>query len=125
MVMSMSSVKAGGRRCSWDHKIVSWYAINKTRGCTMQKLLVFACLVVLLFGCGQDEPSLSDIENGCKESLSREMGIPPSAILTRAHKIGGGRWSVRVTLIRLDGQSRSMGATAVLDENGDVHYYSD
>lgn len=91
----------------------------------MQKLLVFACLMVLLFGCGLDKPSLSDVENGCKEALSREMGIPQSAILTRAHKIGGGRWSVRVTLIRLDGRSRSMDATAVIDKNGDIHYYSD
>lgn len=91
----------------------------------VQKLLVFACLVVLLFGCGPDEPSLSEVEKGCRESVSREMGIPQSAILTRAHKIGGGRWSVRVTLICPDGQSRSMGTTAVLDENGDVHYYSD
>lgn len=91
----------------------------------VQKLLVFACLVFLLFGCGQDEPSLSEVEKGCRESLSREMGIPQSAILTRAHKIGGGRWSVRVTLIRRDGQGRSMDAMAVLDEKGDVHYYSD
>lgn len=82
----------------------------------MQKLLAFACLAVLLFGCCPDEPSLSEIENGCKESLCREMGIPQSATLTRAHKIGEGRWSVRVTLIRRDGQSRSMDATAVLDE---------
>ena len=28
----------------------------------VQKLLVFACLVFLLFGCGQDEPSLSEVD---------------------------------------------------------------
>ena len=91
----------------------------------MHKLLLIISLVALLYGCGGDDPSISEIEEGCRTAVNRETGIPKSYISARARKIESGRWAVCYTLTRIDGKRRSSNVTAVLDENGDIHYYFD
>lgn len=91
----------------------------------MHKLLLSISLVTLLCGCGGGEPSISEIEEGCRTAVNRETGISESCISARARKIGAGRWAVCYTLTRYDGKRRSSNVTAVVDENGDIHYYFD
>ena len=76
-------------------------------------------------GANIDDPSISEIEEGCRTAVNSETGIPKSCISARARKIGSGRWAVCYTLTRYDGERRSSNVTAVLDGNGDIHYYFD
>lgn len=89
------------------------------------KKLLFISLLAALCGCDSNEPSLSEIENGFRYSFSRDTGIPESRISARAKKLGSGRWAIKSTTTRYDGARRSLNATAIMDENGDIHYYTD
>ena len=53
----------------------------------MHKLLLIISLAALLCGCGGDEPSISEIEEGCRTAVNSETGIPKSCISARARKI--------------------------------------
>ncbi len=77
-------------------------------------------------GCGSSvpEPSLSEIERGMKESFIRQTNAFSADLDAKAKKIGNGRWSVKMT-VRRNGEQRSLNATAVMDENGGIHYYTE
>ena len=93
----------------------------------MKKLIMalsIAAMASVLVGCGQSEPSNADIERGMKESFIRKTGAFSASLDVKAKKIGNGRWSVRLTAER-NGQRRTLNATAVMDKNGDIHYYTD
>lgn len=45
-------------------------------------------------------------------------------LTSHARKISDGRWSVWLT-VEQNGISRTLHGTAVVDENGDLHYYMD
>ena len=89
----------------------------------MKKMLL-AALVLSLVGCGPSEPSNAEIERGIMENFIRRTGAFSAKLDARARKIGNGRWSVVLTAERF-GERRTLNATAVMDKNGDVHYYTD
>lgn len=73
-----------------------------------------------------DEPSLREIEQGMISSFAREVGV--SSVNLDAHawarKIGDRRWLVQLTAW-VRGQCRALYATAVMDADGNIHYYTD
>ena len=89
----------------------------------MMKQLLIVSAMLLLAGCG-GEPSNGEIARGMKECFMRETGVYSSNLDATARKIGNGRWAVRLTAERY-GERRTLNATAVMDENGDIHYYTD
>lgn len=97
----------------------------------MKILIVLGCALFAVLGCDLGnqsvaaKPTLREIEDGFKESMSRDAGIPQSCMSVKATDIGSGRWAVRMTATRYDGQQRTLNATAVMDKNGDIHYYTD
>lgn len=88
------------------------------------KYLVFSFLICTIIGCGKSQPSEAEIADGMKSTFIRQTGLYSSDVNARAKKIGDGRWSVKLTAERY-GQRRTLNATAVMDKNGDVHYYTD
>lgn len=89
------------------------------------KRIMLAGLVLALAGCGGGEPSSKEIAQGMIRMFSRETGISSANLKARAKKIGNGRWTVAMEVERYDGQRRTLNATAVVDKNGDIHYYTD
>ena len=90
--------------------------------------IVFMSFVIV--GCDSGgysaaKPTLREIEDGFQDSMSCDAGIPQSCMSVKATDIGSGRWAVRMTATRYDGQQRTLDATAVMDKNGDIHYYTD
>lgn len=89
---------------------------------------LFGCMVVALcfanIGCGPSEPSNSEIATGMKRSFITETGACSANLNAKAKKIGEGRWAVKMTAEK-DGYKRTLNATAVMDKNGDIHYYTD
>ena len=85
--------------------------------------LTIGAMAIALVGCGHSEPSNAEIERGMKESFIRKTGAFSANLDAEARKIGKGRWSVRLTAER-NGQRRTLNATAVMDKNGDIHYYT-
>ena len=75
-------------------------------------------------GCGPSEPSNSEIATGMKRSFITETGAYSANLNAKAKKIGDGRWAVKMTAEK-DGYKRTLNATAVMDKNGDIHYYTD
>ena len=90
-----------------------------------KSIITLAMFTICLCGCGSGEPSLSEIEDGFRMSFASQTGMPASSMHVKAKRLEKGRWAVRMTATRYDGQSRSLDATAVMDENGDIHYYTD
>lgn len=88
------------------------------------RYIKFIGLICILAGCGKSEPSEAEIAHGMKKSFIRQTGASYSNLKTRARKIGNGRWSVELIGDRY-GQRRTLNATAVMDKNGDIHYYTD
>ena len=88
---------------------------------------IAAVLCGALLGCSPSEPSLSEIEQNCKAVFLSEAGIPSqyhNNFTVKAKKVGSGRWRITMTAERF-GQSRSLNGFAVMDSNGDIHYYTD
>ena len=85
-----------------------------------------AFMLLATCGCGNSapEPSLSEIERGMKESFVRQANAFSVSLDAKAKKIGNGRWSVKMTVER-NGERRSLNATAVMDANGGIHYYTE
>lgn len=75
--------------------------------------------------CGTSEPSNKEIAQGMIQSFVRETGIPSSNLKAKAKMIGNGRWAVSMEAERYNGERRTLNATAVMDKNGDIHYYTD
>ncbi len=91
----------------------------------MKQAVLLAASLMLLVGCGPSEPSTAEVERGMVESFRRETGLTTGKLEAKAKKIGNGRWAVRMTGERYDGERRSLDATAVMDKNGDLHYYTE
>ncbi len=89
----------------------------------MKRILIIGSMMVLV-GCGQGEPSNAEIERGMKESFMRRTGSYSANLDATARKIGNGRWAIRLTAERF-GERRTLNATAVMDKNGNIHYYTD
>lgn len=90
----------------------------------MQRIILLIGLVLALAGCGSSEPSEAEIARGMKENFIRRTGAFSTSLDASAKKIGNGRWSVKMTAER-NGERRTLNATAVMDKNGDIHYYTD
>lgn len=92
----------------------------------MKKVILFGLMpLLLLVGCGPSEPSNREVAAGAREVLYNEFGCPRNVrIQSRAERIGNGRWHVEMDLWRY-GQQRKLNATAIMDKNGDLHYYTD
>ena len=87
--------------------------------------IMLAGLILALAGCGGGDPSNKEIAQGMIRSFSHETGVPSANLKAKARKIGNGRWAVTMEEKRYDGQRRTLNATAVMDKNGDIHYYTD
>lgn len=87
------------------------------------QLIVAVSLFINIVGCS-DEPSLREIEQGMISSFAREAGTSSANFSARARKIGDGRWSVQLTTW-VYGQRRKLNATAVMDADGNIHYYTE
>ena len=59
-------------------------------------------------------------------SFVNETGVNPDSLQlkAKARKIGNGRWTVTMEAERY-GERHTLNATAVMDKNGDIHYYTD
>lgn len=90
----------------------------------MKKVILLVVLAAVLCGCGHNEPSSREIALGMIESFANETGIDKSALAAKAKKIGNGRWAVSLRVDRY-GQQRILNATAVMDGNGEIHFYTD
>ena len=90
----------------------------------MQRIMLMG-LVLVLAGCGASEPSNKEIAQGMMRSFIRETGAHPANLKAKSKKIGNGRWAVSMEVERYDGERRTLNATAVMDKNGDIHYYTD
>ena len=88
--------------------------------------IVLAGLVFALAGCGTSEPSNEEVARGMMEMWIRETGVSAKSVSlkAKAKKIGNGRWRVQMVGEK-NGERRTLNATAVMDENGDIHYYTD
>ena len=88
--------------------------------------IVLAGLVFALAGCGASEPSNEEVSRGMMEMFIRETGASAKSVSlkAKAKKSGNGRWSVQMVGEK-NGERRTLNATAVMDENGDIHYYTD
>lgn len=93
----------------------------------MFRIVATTIMAVTLVGCGSSEPSNEEIARGFMRAFVSETGITPSfgKIKAKAHKIGNGRWAVQMKAERYDGECRTLNATAVIDKNGAIHYYTD
>jgi len=89
----------------------------------MQRIMLIG-LVLALAGCGASEPSNKEIAQGMMKSFVQETGVSSASMKAKAKKIGNGRWSVQMVVERF-GERRTLNATAVMDKNGDIHYYTD
>ncbi len=58
------------------------------------------------------------------ETLRRGSGNCSDFLDAKAKRIGNGRWAVRMVGER-NGVRRTLNATAVMDKNGDIHYYTE
>ena len=87
------------------------------------KRIMLAGLVLALAGCGGD-PSNKEIAQGMIRSFSHETGVSSANLKAKAKRIGNGRWSVTLMAERF-GEERTLNATAVMDKNGNIHYYTD
>ena len=88
--------------------------------------IVLAGLVFALAGCGTSEPSNEEVARGMMEMWIRETGVSAKSVSlkAKAKKIGNGHWTVQM-VGKKNGERRTLNATAVMDENGDIHYYTD
>ncbi len=89
----------------------------------MKRILIIGSMMVFV-GCGQGEPSNAEIARGMKESFMRNSGAYSANLDATARKIGNGRWAVSLTTEQF-GERRTLNATAVMDKNGDIHYYTE
>ena len=92
----------------------------------MLRLISVTIITATVNGCGSGEPSNKEIAQGMMRSFVRETGMNPHSgqLKAKAHKIGNGRWAVTMEAERY-GERRTLNATAVMDKNGDIHYYTD
>lgn len=97
-----------------------------TQKMTMFKSVAIMLAVALLAGCGAGEPSNKEIAQGMMRSFVRETGVNPNPgqLKAKARKIGDGRWAVTMEAERY-GERRTLSATAIMDKNGDIHYYTE
>lgn len=97
-----------------------------TQKMTIVKTVAVTVATVLLAGCGAGEPSNKEIAQGMMRSFVREAGGNPNPgqLKAKARKIGDGRWAVTMEAERY-GERHTLNATAVMDKNGDIHYYTD
>ena len=89
----------------------------------MQRIMLVG-LVLAIAGCGANESSTEEIAQGMMRSFVRKTGIQPANLRAKAKKIGNGRWAVSMEAERY-GERRTLTATAGMDKNGGIHYYTD
>ena len=91
----------------------------------MRRIMLTMILVLSLAGCNAGKPSNNEIAQEMVRVFSRETGIPSANLKAKAWRIGKGRWGIALEIKRYDGQRRTLNATAVVDKNGDIHFYTD
>ena len=69
-------------------------------------------------------PSSSEVARGMDRTLS-DYGVPSYRVNSRAESLGSGRWAVSSDIRMYDGSTRTIHSTAVMDRNGDLHYYTE
>ena len=99
-------------------------ASPKSSGCLVPFIALLSLSALAFLGCGQKEPSIAEIERGMVNTFRRESGNYTDFLDAKAKRIGNGRWAVRMVGER-NGVRRTLNATAIMDKNGDIHYYTD
>ena len=87
------------------------------------KRIILVGLALALAGGGVSEPSDKEIAEGMMRRFAQRTGEYSANLKAKAKKIGNGRWAVTMEAERY-GQRRILNATAVMDKNGDIHYYT-
>ena len=92
----------------------------------MLRIISVTIITATVSGCGSGEPSNKEIAQGMMRSFVRETGVNPNPgqLKAKARKIGDGRWAVTMEAERY-GERRTLSATAIMDKNGDIHYYTE
>lgn len=70
------------------------------------------------------EPSISEIERGFKEAMFGNPYESRNNLKVIVRRISYGKWSILCTA-RRNGESRTLHATAIMDKNGDIHFYTE
>lgn len=86
--------------------------------------IFFLILAFTLSGCGRREPSIGEIERGIRRNFIVQTGVAPNALDVKVKRVGEGRWAVCLGVTQF-GVHRTLNARAVMDKNGDIHYYTD
>ena len=105
------------------------YSDKKSKVIEIQKGIIVIRYILIglcfsFFGCIRSEPSNAEIAQGMKTRFLCRTGAYSANIDAKAKKIGKGRWAVLLTAER-NGEWRSINATAVMDKNGNIHYYTE
>lgn len=82
--------------------------------------LILLFLLLSIAGYGNGEPSTAEVKRG----FMRNVGVNSRNADIYVRRIGNGRWAIYMTAEK-GGVRRSLNATAVMDKNGDIHYYTD
>ncbi len=93
-------------------------------GCLVPIIALLSLATLAFLGCGPKEPSLAEVERGMVDTFRHETGNYTDFLDAKAKRIGNGRWAVRMTGERY-GERRTLNATAVMDKDGDIHYYTE
>ena len=70
------------------------------------------------------EPSIREIEMGFKEAMFGNPYESRNNLKVTVSRIAYGKWSI-VCTIQKNGERRTLNATAIMDKNGDIHYYTE
>ena len=70
------------------------------------------------------EPSIREIEMGFKQAMFGNPYESRNNLKVIVRRVSYGKWSIVCTAQR-NGEQRILNATAVMDKNGDIHYYTD
>ena len=121
---ALTRMQAEKNRAAQQSTKPSQPANHKSSGCLVPLIALLALTTLAFLGCGPKEPSLAEIERGMVDTFRRESGNYSDYLDAKAKRIGNGRWAVRMTAERY-GERRTLNATAVMDKNGDIDYYTE
>lgn len=121
---ALSQIQAEKNRTTPQSKVSSQPVSSKRSGCLVPLIALLSLMTLAFVGCGQREPTTAEIERGMVDTFRRETGNYTDFLDAKAKRIGNGRWAIRMVGER-NGVRRTLNATAVMDKNGDIHYYTD
>lgn len=121
---ALNQMQAEKNRAAQQSRISSQPVSPKSSGCLVPIIALLSLTTLAFIGCGHKEPSIAEIERGMVNTFRQETGNYTDYLGAKAKRIGNGRWAVRMTAERY-GERRTLNATAIMDKNGDIHYYTE